>query len=690
MGHLPNDAWTELFSGHPFLWWVLWAGLALLTILLLLLIRTRWGQAQPLRKCIVLSLLAHVLLAGYATTVQIVQTSLSPEEPSVQITSIEGLLPKPASDSDGKAIKPWETFADEFPSGVDQRAPKPASIVTEEIRRQSIDGDTGFAEQATLSSASQADVMIPEPAAPRAEPLRASRSALEATLPAETATPKQQTKVAMPAPISPGPGRPGLPTAKSAKRRSTAIVSQDAESLVDTPVLPAELDERPNVPRPDNSLAGLEDRPSMKPDVDVPTEVAEGRKVAARTEAAGISDDQPARAAESSRRPAPLEALSLDALTDEFAPVERPVKPRSVPSLYENRTAAGKVEIAQQRGGSRETEATVQSALAWLARHQSDDGRWDASRFGAGHERHVDQRDRRGAGANADTAVTGLALLAFLGAGQTHLDGEHTTTVARGLEFVVNLQRADGSLGGNSARFAFMYSHGMATLALSEAYAMTSDRRLESPLRRAIAYTLHAQHPTNGGWRYRPGDRGDTSQLGWQLMALRSAESAGIPIPDSCRRGMVRFLQTVASGRHGGLASYRAGEQASRSMTAEALVCRQFLGMQRENPASDEAGDFLLGLLPGEGTANLYYWYYGTLGMFQLGGRYWDAWNEPLKSTLIKRQRADGDLAGSWDPDTLWGSHGGRVYTTALGALCLEVYYRYLPLFAERKTTPRR
>jgi hypothetical protein len=223
-----------------------------------------------------------------------------------------------------------------------------------------------------------------------------------------------------------------------------------------------------------------------------------------------------------------------------------------------------------------------------------------------------------------------------------------------------------------------MYCHGMATFALAEAYGMTGDRTLEEPLRRAVAYTLAAQHPTKGGWRYQPGDNdGDTSQFGWQLLALKSAELAGLELPSNARRGMITFLKSVASGKHGGLASYRPGEPVSRTMTAEALFCRQLLGMTRENPANSEAGNYLAQELPGDGPVNLYYWYYATLAMYQLQGEHWEKWNEALLAELLRLQRDSGTLAGSWDPDPIWGSYGGRVYSTALGALCLEVYYRF-------------
>jgi hypothetical protein len=364
--------------------------------------------------------------------------------------------------------------------------------------------------------------------------------------------------------------------------------------------------------------------------------------------------------------------------------------PAALPRVYERRGAPEKAEIIAAQGGSPASEAAVKLALKWLAHHQSADGRWDASEFGAGQERNIDGHNRFGAGVEADTGVTGLALLAFLGNGHTHVPGEkeseYRESVERGLSFLLASQKSDGNLGGAADRFAMMYCHGMAALAMSEAYAMTRDERLLEPVRRAIDYTLAAQSASGGGWRYQPGDTTcDTSQLGWQLMALKSAELAGLEMPLKAREGIQKFLRSVSSGRHGGLARYRPvdGERVTRSMTAEALLCRQFMGLPRNDPASDEAGDFVLGELPGRGPANFYYWYYATLCMFQLQGHHWEQWKGALEPALIDSQRTTGDLAGSWDPDRVWGSHGGRVYSTALGALCLEAYYRYLPLYVK-------
>ncbi len=293
-----------------------------------------------------------------------------------------------------------------------------------------------------------------------------------------------------------------------------------------------------------------------------------------------------------------------------------------LPDLYKDRVADNRSELIRSRGGSPESEAAVQRALRWLASVQSPAGYWDADRFGAGQERLVLGHDRRGAGAKADTAMTGLALLAFLGDGHTHLDnGQYAETIRRGLESILQAQRRDGCLAGEAELFAAMYSHGIATLALSEAFVLSGDKRLEPAVRAAIDYTIRAQHPASGSWRYQPLESGDMSQLGWQLMALKSAELAGVPTPAATRDGMVRFIKSASSGQHGGIAAYRPNDRASRTMTAEALVCRQFLGMSRDNPAAGEAAAYLLGELPTSERINLYYWYYGTLACTSKGAR---------------------------------------------------------------------
>lgn len=349
-----------------------------------------------------------------------------------------------------------------------------------------------------------------------------------------------------------------------------------------------------------------------------------------------------------------------------------------------SRRGASRRAAAMALGGSEETERAVMRGLAWLARAQSSDGRWDAARHGAGVERTVQGQDRRGAGARSDHGVTGLAVLAFLGAGSTHREGVHAAEVARAIEFLIARQKPDGSLAGDAEFFAALYCHGMATIALGEACGMTGDERLREPLARAVAHTVSRQSPATGGWRYAAGDRGDTSQLGWQVMALSAARNAGLQGLDTSLARAGGFLAGVSSGRSGGLASYRPGERPTAAMTAEATFCRLLLGLDPADPIVTEAVAFLEAMPPDSGPFNAYACYYGTLAMFHAGGPAWGRWNERMQRAILPGQRSGGDLDGSWDPDAVWGGHGGRVYSTALSVLCLEVFYRYLPMHQGR------
>jgi hypothetical protein len=212
-----------------------------------------------------------------------------------------------------------------------------------------------------------------------------------------------------------------------------------------------------------------------------------------------------------------------------------------------------------------------------------------------------------------------------------------------------------------------------------------------------VRYIVDCQNTQDGGWRYLKGYRGDMSMFGWQLMALKSARTAGLDVPDEAFDRAIDFLlvhgraqRQRKQSRYGGLAGYRIAvdrngtetvEPPKPSMTAEALFCKQMLGIDRQHPSYNEAVEYLLQNSPRRSKQNLYYWYYGTLAMYQHGGEPWRRWNQALRDTLVADQRTDGDFAGSWNPRAPWGDFGGRVFSTALSALCLEVYYRFLPLY---------
>jgi hypothetical protein len=249
----------------------------------------------------------------------------------------------------------------------------------------------------------------------------------------------------------------------------------------------------------------------------------------------------------------------------------------------------------------------------------------------------------------------------------------------------VKQQRPDGGIYDNPPMA--MYCHGLAALALCEAYGMTRDEHLGAAARRAVAFTERAQNESTGGWRYEPGENGDTSVYGWQVMTLKSAQMAGLPINSIVFDNSRKWLNSVAKGEHLGLYAYQPyGWPVTPTMTAVGLLCRQYLGIDPKSPAVTESKRCLLENLPdAEGAPNVYYWYYATLAMHNFADADWDAWNRVMRRVLIKSQEKQGCPAGSWDPNRptadIWGEKGGRLMTTSFNALTLEVYYRYLPMF---------
>jgi hypothetical protein len=382
----------------------------------------------------------------------------------------------------------------------------------------------------------------------------------------------------------------------------------------------------------------------------------------------------------------PLEADALPVFIRP-APSNRPATaPATAATTYKLRRLDRRKDIALQNGGTEASELAVEMALAWLARHQEAEGYWDADKHGGGQRevRRIDANKPPG-GRETDTGLTGLAILSFLGAGHTHEEGDYTREVALALRWLIAMQRSDGYLGGRATYYDQMYCHAIAAYALAEAYGMQSDPSKYPALREAVEqavwYICQTQNK-DGGWRYRAGfDESDMSMFGWQLMALKSAQLAGLEVPEETRRGMIQFLRQRSRGTHGGLAGYKEADPPSPAMTAEALFCKQMYGLKRASAVSREAVDYLLGHLPKMSSPDEYYWYYGTLAMFQYGGEPWQRWNDALRDTLIRLQRKNGDAAGSWDPVGPWGPVGGRIYSTTFCVLSLEVYYRFLPLY---------
>ncbi len=338
-------------------------------------------------------------------------------------------------------------------------------------------------------------------------------------------------------------------------------------------------------------------------------------------------------------------------------------------------------------GGSatKQGDLAIAAALNWFYRHQESGGSWSLSHFA----HHCKGRECRGASnIRADAGATALALLCFLAAGQTHkTDGPYRDAVQRAVFWLIKRQTSDGDLSAGAEQP--MYSHGLATIALCEAYGMTKDPKIGNPAQAAVAFIERAQNRDTGSWRYEPQRHdGDTSVFGWQVMALKSAQMAGLAVSSFNLENCHRWLQLVAKGDHRGLFCYQYGREPGPAMTAVGLLCRQYLGA-KANDADMIEGKEYLRAHPPENSDNAirdtYYWYYATQVMFNLGGPEWFQWNRNMRRVLTQTQCQSGCAMGSWDPERpapdIWGMKGGRLVTTTLSALTLEVYYRYLPLY---------
>jgi len=314
---------------------------------------------------------------------------------------------------------------------------------------------------------------------------------------------------------------------------------------------------------------------------------------------------------------------------------------------------------ALEVGATKEAQAAVDDGLAWLARAQERDGHWDGRRWEATQD--------------VDMGVTGLALLAFLGDGHTHkADGPYKSIIARGLQWILTHTADDGEI-----QHTTMYEQGIGTMVLSEAYALTRDPALKKPAQRAIDYTL-SQMGADGGYGY-IGAGNDTSVTGFQIMAIKSAQVAGLKVPAGDVTRVRGYLDKscLVDGRFG----YRHRAEPSTSMTSVGLFCRLLLGMKPSTPQLRASAGAISDA--GVDVNNEYFTYYATFAMFQMGGDAWTRWNAAFRDPVIALQlHAPDALRGSWSPGTNWFSQrGGRVYVTAMYILALEVYQRYLPLY---------
>ena len=381
---------------------------------------------------------------------------------------------------------------------------------------------------------------------------------------------------------------------------------------------------------------------------------------------------------------APAAAVEFENIANQVAPQTDLLSSTEsvVGAGLSGRGAESRAAMVRDYGGTKESEVAVAMALKWIANHQNPDGGWSFDHTAAGR-RNCTCGDM-GTAKTSFNGATAMALLPFLGAGNTHKKGEYKKQVEAGLYYLTRSMKVNGATGDLTDAGGRMYSHGLCAITLTEAFAMTKDRQLMAPAQMSLNFITYAQDPVGGGWRYKPRQAGDTSVVGWQLMALKSGHMAYLNVPKNTVAGCYKFLDSVQanSGSTYGYTSPGGGH----ATTAVGLLCRMYLGWKKDEPALIRGVETISKWAPSK--TDMYYNYYATQVMRHHGGPLWDKWNKTMRDHLVATQKTGKgqcDNTGSWHMGAGHGARvGGRLYNTALATMILEVYYRHMPIYAQQ------
>jgi Mg-chelatase subunit ChlD len=339
-------------------------------------------------------------------------------------------------------------------------------------------------------------------------------------------------------------------------------------------------------------------------------------------------------------------------------------------------------------GGGRRTESAVLMGLVWLKNHQNPNRLWSTDKFMTNCKKGT--CTGQGSTSDYDIGNTGLALLAFLGAGHTHKTGKFKRTVKNALKALHDYQLPNGCFGKQAGNSHWLYNHLIATMAMAEAYGLSHRTPLlHGCAQKAVDFLVEQQTPYSG-WATENGSPCDTVLTGWAVLALKSAKLTGLTVPKEAFEGARNWFDRMTESSNyrvgflkpedGGVIQGKPGLN-SLTSTGIATIGRIFMGSSSKNPKILGGGMLLKQSRPiwdvKTGTIDMEYWHFGTLAMFQLGSHFWKEWNPNLKNALVPTQIRKGCGNGSWDPVGTRAKTMGRVWATAINVLTLEIYYRY-------------
>jgi hypothetical protein len=289
-------------------------------------------------------------------------------------------------------------------------------------------------------------------------------------------------------------------------------------------------------------------------------------------------------------------------------------------------------------------------------------------------------RVQRPDGSFGGTGLTGAAVLGLMATGSVPGRGPQGDASARAVQAILAQAQSTGLLHGPGDQHPPMYNHGLAALALAEVWGETADGRVRDALRRAVDLIVSTQNQ-RGGWRYQPKVADDDlSVTVMQLMALRAAKDAGMAVPKECIERGITYVKSCHNprnqGKDGGFA-YIPGSGSGFGRTGAGVTSLQVAGNYRASEVA-EGVEYLLRFAPlgkEEVKEHAYYgWYYATMGLYQAqsagswGREAWKRWYPAMVDHLCRQQRPNGE----------WGD---GVYPTSMSLLMLAVPYRCLPVY---------
>ena len=639
-GYYDSSRWEEFkLAIGKLKWWLIAAIAALLALIYLL--ETWQDITSLLHKCIAASIAAHLLLLLLATAWFITQ-EFEPE-PESELSEIEISLDALAQEELAMESTPDEAQISDPTEQITIEKSETSFDIPElqaqDLVENVVDANTEFQESMEIEAETSQAQIQENTETPKLDQSSLIAELSQPTLPEINAFPLEEDP--NPNPIE--------------KQENEEVFEPQVESTEVTKV---------EVPSVEDSAVESE---SESEAVESGSLVAEATAAESQLTESGSAIEELAPSTDLATGALPVYAISAPLLPDALEDDQRDLRKGGLTELIKKHRGKPSLEVIKQLGGSDATEKAIIAAIEWLSKVQEKDGRWDTRKYQAETD--------------YDVGGTALALLCYYGWGARHdQPGKYQENVKAALQWLMSQQREDGSL----ARRGMMYSHAIGAIALCEAYGITKDEKIKSAALAAIKYTINAQHQQRGGWRYSPGQDSDTSVTGWQVMALHSARMAGIELPEKPFDLARKWLDFAGGGEHGGLYGYQSPTDISRAMVATGMFCRQLDLVPPSNPKMIESAELMKRYPIRDNNPDLYYIYYGTLALYQHQGSIWQEWNNNLKRILPEIQVKTGNLAGSWNLSRSNTKGGGRIASTTLAILSLEVYYRILPMYGFR------